>query len=119
MEDKFAVKLIDPLSALWFGVGETYIQGEVSKSNSLTCKTGAKVDWDFRISDLVKNPDGTDVQPLWQISVVSRAQLAKSTILTSSLVPLGIFSDILRSIQMLKREWGVESNGKLPHLLNP
>ena len=23
--------------------------------------TWAKVDWDFRISDLVKNPDGTDV----------------------------------------------------------
>ena len=22
---------------------------------------GAKIDWDFRISDLVKNPDGTDV----------------------------------------------------------
>ena len=22
---------------------------------------GAKGDWDFRISDLVKNPDGTDV----------------------------------------------------------
>ena len=22
---------------------------------------GAKDDWDFRISDLVKNPDGTDV----------------------------------------------------------
>ena len=32
---------------------------------------GAKVDWDFQISDLVKNPDGTDVQPLWQISVTS------------------------------------------------
>ena len=26
---------------------------------------GAKSDWDFRISDLVKNPDGTDIQPLW------------------------------------------------------
>ena len=31
------------------------------------CKTihtrhmGAKGDWDFRISDLVKNPDGTDI----------------------------------------------------------
>ena len=25
----------------------------------------AKGDWDFRISDLVKNPDGTDIQPLW------------------------------------------------------
>ena len=22
---------------------------------------GAKVEWDFRISDLVKNPDGTDI----------------------------------------------------------
>ena len=28
----------------------------------------------------------------------------------------GIFSDLLRSVQMLKREWGVESNGKLSHL---
>ena len=26
-----------------------------------TLNLGAKVDWDFRISDLVKNPDGTDV----------------------------------------------------------
>ena len=32
---------------------------------------GAKGDWDFWISDLVKNPDGTDI--------------------TSSLVPLGFF----------------------------
>ena len=31
----------------------------------------------------------------------------------------GIFSDLLRSVQMLKREWGVESNGKLPHLSIP
>ena len=30
----------------------------------------------------------------------------------------GIFSDLLRSVQMLKREWGAESNGKLPRLLN-
>ena len=46
---------------------------------------------------------------------VRRAQLAKSTILTSMFVPLGSF----RSFQMLKREWGVESNGKLPHLFIP
>ena len=26
---------------------------------------GAKGDWDFRISDLVKKPDGTDIEPLW------------------------------------------------------
>ena len=31
---------------------------------------------------------------------------------------LGIFSDLLRSFQMLKREWDAESNGKLLHLLN-
>ena len=31
----------------------------------------------------------------------------------------GIFSDLLRSIQMLKREWGSESNGELPHLFIP
>ena len=31
----------------------------------------------------------------------------------------GIFSDLLRSVQMLKREWDAESNGKLPHLFIP
>ena len=34
-------------------------------------QTGAKGDWDFRISDLVQNPEGTDIQPLWWISVQS------------------------------------------------
>ena len=31
----------------------------------------------------------------------------------------GIFPDLLRSVQMLKKEWGAESNGKLPHLFIP
>ena len=31
----------------------------------------------------------------------------------------GIFSDLLKYVQMLKREWGAESNGKLPHLSIP
>ena len=30
-----------------------------------------------------------------------------------------IFSDLLRSVPMLKREWGEKSNGKLPHLFIP
>ena len=50
---------------------------------------------------------------------VLRVQLAKPILLTSMLqragVP-GIFSHLLRSVHMLKREWGAESNGKLPHL---
>ena len=40
------------------------------------------------------------------------AKLAKST------AP-GIISELLRSVQMLKREWGAESNWKLPHLFIP
>ena len=50
---------------------------------------------------------------------VWRAPLAKSSLLTSMLVPIGIFSDLLMPVQMLKREWGAESNGKLSHLLIP
>ena len=31
----------------------------------------------------------------------------------------GMFSDLLRCVQTLKREWGAEINGKLPHLFIP
>ena len=31
----------------------------------------------------------------------------------------GIFSDLLRFVQVLKREWGAESNGRLQHLFIP
>ena len=58
---------------------------------------GAKGDWNFVISDLVKNPDGTDI-----FSEVRRAQLAKSTLLRLYPGASGIFSDLLRSFQMLK-----------------
>ena len=43
---------------------------------------------------------------------VRRALLAKCTLLTSTL-------GFLRSVQMLKREWGAEINGKLPHIFIP
>ena len=56
---------------------------------------------------------------LWWISEVQRAQLAKFTLLTSTVVPLGSFSDLLRSVQMLNKEWSTESNRKLPHLFIP
>ena len=79
---------------------------------------GAKRDWDFWISDLVKNPDGTDINPCGNFGEVRRAQLTKPTLLISTLVPLGSFQ-IFTSVQMLKREWSAESNGKLPHLFIP
>ena len=52
--------------------------------------------------------------PVVNFGEVRRAPTAKSTLLTSTLVPLGSFQIFLRSVQMLKREWGAESNGKLP-----
>ena len=81
---------------------------------------GAKGEWDFRISDLVKknlkelifnlcgefrwSPEG----PVNQIH--SPHLLVGAP---------GIFPDIVRYVHMLKREWGAESNMKLPHLFNP
>ena len=50
---------------------------------------------------------------------VRRAQLAKSTFLASTKRSLGTFAGLLRSVQVLKREWGAESNGKLSHLFIP
>ena len=50
---------------------------------------GAKGDWDFRISGQVKNPDGTDIYPYCEFRLSPQAQVAKSTLLTSMLVPLG------------------------------
>ena len=54
--------------------------------------------------------------PIVNFGEVWRAQLAKSTHLTSMLVPLGSFQ-----VQMLKRAWDAESIGKLPvlQLFNP
>ena len=39
------------------------IYTRVLKFLQVNMKVGAKGDWDFRISDLVKNPDGTDINP--------------------------------------------------------
>ena len=52
---------------------------------------GAKGDWDFQISDLVKTLMELIFNPVVNFGEVRRAQLAKSTLLTSSLVPLGSF----------------------------
>ena len=49
---------------------------------------------------------------------IRRAQLAKSTLLTSTLVPLGSFQ-IFKVCSDDKKRGGSESNGKLPHLFIP
>ena len=57
--------------------------------------------------------------PVVNFDEVQRAQLAKSTLLTSKLGPLGSFLNFVRSVQMLKKEWDAESNEKLLHLFIP
>ena len=70
-------------------------------------------DWDFQISDQVKKT--LYLTPVKNFGEVRRAQSAKSTLLTSTLEPLGSF----RPIKMLKRLWGVESNRKLITPVHP
>ena len=58
------------------------------------------------------------VNPPVNFGAVRRVQLAKSTLLSST---RGLW-DVLRflsSVEMLKREWGAESNGKLLHIFIP
>ena len=49
---------------------------------------GSKGDWDLRISDLAKTLMELIFNPSGDFGEVRRAQLAKSTLLTSTLVPL-------------------------------
>ena len=76
---------------------------------------GAKGNWDFRSKTLMEpifNPIGefrwSSEGPVSQIHSPHLHDGAP-----------GIFSGLLWSVQMLKREWSAESNGKLPHLFIP
>ena len=53
--------------------------------------------------------------PFNSFSEVRRAKLAKSTLLTSTLVPLGSFKVCSDSTE----RGGAENNGKVPHLFIP
>ena len=76
--------------------------------------------WGRRVIRIAGSPTWSDQKPWWNcysthvvnFGEVWRAQLAKSTLI-STLGPLGSFQNFLRSVQLLMREWGAESNGKL------
>ena len=76
---------------------------------------GGEGDWDFRISDLVKTQMEQIFNPCGE---VRWAQLAKSTLLTSTLGPLGSFISS-KVCSDAKGRMVCESNGKLPHLFIP
>ena len=102
---------------------------DCSNSNNLTLSEGqfhsikyfmgAKGDWDFRIliwsktlMELIFNPCGK-----FRSSLEGPVNRIHTPHLLAG-AP-GIFSELLRSVHMLKRECGAESNGKLQHLFIP
>ena len=80
---------------------------------------GAKGDWDFRISDRSKIRWNSYLTHMVNFGDVRRAQFSHIHSLRLHAGVPGIFSNLLRFVQMLKREWGTVNNGKLPHLFIP
>ena len=67
--------------------------------------------WSKTLMELIFNPWG-------KFQWSPEGPVSRFTLLTSTVVPLDLFIS-LRSVQMLKREWGAESNGKLMQLVSP
>ena len=78
--------------------------------------TGAKGFWDFRITDLVKTLMELMFNPCVEFWSSPQGQVNQIHSPDLHVEAPGIFSDLLRSVQMLKRKWGAETNVKLPHL---
>ena len=70
--------------------------------------TGSLI-WSKTLMELIFNPCGEfQLSPEGLVSQIQSPHLHVGA--------PGIFSNLLRSVQMLKREWSAESNGKLPQL---
>ena len=74
--------------------------------------TSGSLIWSITLMELI-------LTPVVNFGEIRRAQVSQMHSPHLHVGAPGIFSDLLRSVQMLKREWGAESNGKLPHLFIP
>ena len=70
------------------------------------CIISVSLIWSKTLLELIFNPCG---EFLWSPESTPHLHVGAP----------GIFTDLLRSVQMLLREWGTESNGKLLHLFIP
>ena len=73
---------------------------------------GTKGDWDFRISGLVKTLMELIFNPCGEFCWSPEGSVSQIHSPHHQVGAPGIFYDLLKTIQMLKREWGAESNGK-------
>ena len=71
------------------------------------------------ISDLVKIPMELIFNPCDEFQWSPEGPLSQINSPHLHADILGIFNDLLRSVQILNREWSVESNSKLSHLFIP
>ena len=93
---------------------------EADKKLHLHMYRGAKGDCDLRISYLVKkNRMGLIFNPCGEFRLSPEGPFSQIHFPHLHPGAPGIFPDLLRSVEMLKREWGAESNEKLPHLFIP
>ena len=80
---------------------------------------GENGDWDFRISDLVKTPMEQIFNLCGEFRWSLEGQVSQIHCPHLHVGAPGNFSDLLKSVQLLKREWDVNSNGKLLNLFIP
>ena len=66
-----------------------------------------------------QEPDGTDINPCGEVRWSPEGPVSQIHSPHLHAAAPWIFSDLLKYVQMLKRDWGVQSNGKLPHLFIP
>ena len=67
-------------------------------------KKGAKGDWDLRISDLVKNPDGTDINHCGEFRWSQEGPVNQIHSPHLHVGGPGIFSDLLGSVQNVQMQ---------------
>ena len=79
----------------------------------------AKVNSDFGISDWPRTLMELILNPRAEFRWSSEGPVSQIHSCHLHVGDPGVFSVLLRSIQMLKRKWDAESNGKLPHLFIP
>ena len=77
---------------------------------------GVKGDWDFRICDLSKTLMELIFNLCGEFRSSPEGQVSQIHTPHLHFGAPGIFSELRRSVQVLKREWGEESNGKVPNL---
>ena len=104
---------------LWFSSNNIYIY--IYGGRRVIVISGSLI-WSKTLMELIFNSCGENQwSPEGPVSQIHSSSPPRCwlTLVAECVWTPGIFSELLRSVRMLKREWSAESNGKLLHLFNP